>query len=611
MPRFSIITIGAVGVDMRQNPLFLENRRASSATNLTFDESTIKTRFDIDYRPLGLTGQFQGSTYYSPSTGLSATSYSCASTSIATVVSGQVHLNVIKSSCFSLPVTLNACEKFTGDTYLFDAENYLIVLNPNTKTYWSESGENVIESPGLVESGGESHDVVESIENKNWLPNQSTIGHYIHARTHISVDFCGPDDNCPALNSEIWVSDIGGKRSLDDCTADDILKMEEAMLDSGGGTLTVPSRLGKTVALETMLNSGSNGEGFFVDFRECGIVFHNTFEFPRESQIGEDDSLIQSGWDEKRITNVQLQTVSAVGRYSVYQLPDDIWFRSEYGFHFLKKTLGTGTLKDEKRNHESHDIQPLIDLDEDGPLDGLSVGYWLRNDRLMGTVGMAQNSLYSSSSMGRGIVVLNQATGYTEDDTPRSQWEGLWLPDSDIKGIHKFTKFGQRAKNREFGFICSDTNRNIFIGEFKNQRSGYDTRDEVQHLIPWQYTTGAFVMTGLNNVDALRSAVIDFVSDASTSEIEIQVRTDQHECWEVWGTIPACSTEKSMRSVSLGEPSTKSVREATWFQFRIKGQGYVEIRTFSVTTLPSSSDEEAKNLRIDGHCKFLSVANCW
>ena len=594
MGRFSVITIGAAGVDMRQNPLFLDTSRASSATNLTFDEATIKTRFDIEYHNLGLRGQFQGATYFSPSTGLSATSYSNAAASLATVVNGQVSLNAINKGIASKPITLGGGEKFQGDTYLFDAENYLVVLNPTSASYWSDAGDDLVRSPGLVESGGESHDQIDSADNKNWIPNGSTLGHYINARTHISLD-CSRGPKCPSLNSEIWVSDIGGKRSIDDCTADDILKMEEAMLDSGGGTLVGPSKLGKTVAFETMLSSGNNGEGLFVDFRESGIMFHNTFEYPRETLFNADaGTIIQEGWDEKRLSNVQLQTVSAVGKYAVYQLPDDIWFRSEYGFHFLKKTLGTGTLKDEKRNHESHDIQPLLDLDEDH-LEGASVGYWLKNDRLMGTVGMVKNTIFSSSTMGRGIAVLNQATTYTEDDTPRALWEGLTLPDESIKGIHKFTKFGKRAKNKEFGFICSDSNRNIFVGEFVNNRSGYDKRDSKTHKIHWQYTSGAFVMTGIKNVDALRNGYIDFIGDESTSNVEIEVRTDQHQCWEIWTEVETSLVQKSLKSVSFGEPSNRSVREATWFQFRIKGSGYIEIRTFDVEAVKIDSKKDGRN----------------
>ena len=594
MSRYPVIVIGAGGVDMRQNPLFLSTNRASSATNMTFDESTIKTRFDINYHDLNLKGQFQGFNYFTPSTGLSAVSYSNAASSLVTVVKGAVCFNVITEDGISdTPVKLDDFQ-FKGDTYLFDAENYLVIVNDNSPTFWSDAGGELVRSQGLTQSGGATHDKLTSEENANWLPNFSTLGHYIHGRTHISVDF-GPSSNSTSFNSEVWVSDIIGKRSLDDCSADDILKMEEAMLDSGGGTLIAPSRLGKTLAFETLLSSGNNGEGVFVDFRECGVVFHDTFQTPRETLIGEDDNILTPGWDERRITNVQLQTISAVGRYSVYQLPDDIWFRSEYGFHYLKKTLGTGTVKDEKRNHESHDIQPLLDLDEDGPLEGVSTGYWLRNDRLMGTVGMAQNPMYSSSAMGRGFVVLNQASTYTEDDTPRPLWEGLWLPDENIAGIHKFSRIGQRNNNNQFGFICSDVNRNIFAGELVNKRTGYDTRKGVKSLIPWQYTSGAFAFSSIDNVDSLRSGYLDFIGDESTSDVEIEIRTDQHQCWEPWTTIETSFKSKSLKSIAFGEPSARIVREATWFQFRIKGLGYVEIRTFDIDAVTVDVKNDGRN----------------
>lgn len=591
MGKTVIITAGTVGVDMRENPLFLQNTRASSATNLTFDESTIKVRYDIEYHNLGLKGAFQGSTYYTPSTGLSATSYSEAGSSLAIVSGGSVTLNIISEKGISCNSSFLNCEgeSLTGDTYLYDAENYLVILNDNHDTFWSESGGDCVRSPGLNETGGESHDQCDNESIVNWLPNEAELGHYIHARSHISCNFNN-------LNSEIWVSDIGGKRSLDDCTADDILKMEEAMLDSGGGTLVSPSKFGKTVALETLPSAGNNGEGILVDFRECGVLFHNTFETPRETLYDpQNSSILQAGWDEKRLTNVQLQTVSATGRYAVWQLPDDIFFRSRYGFHFLKKTLGTGTLRDEKRNHEAHDIQPLLDIDEDGLLEGVSTGYWLLNDRLMGTVGLIENSLVTSSSMGRGLVVLNQATTYTEDDTPRNLWEGLWLPDNDIAGIHKFTKLGARHCDHNFGFIASDSKRKLFVGEFKNYRSGYDTRCSEEYLIPWQYTSGAFAISGLQYIDQLRSAYIDIIGDESTQDVQIQVRTDQHDCWETWADIKTGFTGKSLKSTNIGEPSNKDIKEATWFQFRIKGLGYIEIRTFEIDTVKINRKNDGRN----------------
>lgn len=594
MPKSSIITQGTAGVDMRVNPLFLQVNRASSATNLTFDENTIKVRHSIEYKELGLKGVFQGSTYYSPSTGLSATSYSNVSTSLANVVGGVVSLNAITGDGVGCKPIVISDKTYTGDTYLFDAENYLIAMNAEANTCWSDSGNFMEDSPGLTASGGDTHDVCETDEVENWLLNCASIGHYINARVHVSVDF-GKSNNHGALNSEIWVSDIGGKRSLDDCSAKDILSMEEAMLDSNGGTLVAPSRLGRTTALATLLSTGENGEAVFVDFRENGIVFHDTSQIPRESLYDGDGANTQQGWDEKRISSVQLQTISAVGRYSVYQLPDDLWFRSRYGFHYIKKSLGTGTLRDEKRNHESHDIQPLLDLDEDGPIEGVATGYWLRNDRLMGTVGLIENSMVSSSPMGRGIVVLNQATTYTEDDTPRALWEGLWLLDSDMSGIHKFTKLGERVGDPNFGFIASDKDRNVVAGEFINERRGFDVRGSKERAIKWQYTSGAFAFSGLDTIDSLRSGYVDLVGDASSGDVEIQVKTDQHDCWETWATIDMDFNSRTLKSTSFGTPGDIGVKEATWFQFRIVGSGYIEIRTFNVDTLKENTKNDGRN----------------
>ena len=581
------IEIGTSGVEMRNNSLFLRTDRAAFAKNLTFNEGTIEVRPDIVFHDLNLQGQFQGGNYFTPSMGLSATSYSKEASALVNVVGGEVHMNPIKETCIGAPIKLKGV-KFEGDTYTFGSENFLVVVNKQGDTAWWENGTSLVRSMGISDPSDEnSHDTLDDEDARNWLPHNATIGHYIHARNHISVDF-------NEINSELFVSDILTKRGPD--VNNDILKMEEACLDSAGGALVAPSRLGKTVSLQTLLTGNDNGEGLLVDFRECGVVTHDTLQTPRETTIDGEGNIIAQGWDEKRITTVRLQFISTVSRYAAYQLPDDIWFRSEFGFHFLKKAFGTGTIKDETLNHESHDIQPLIDMDECSDLSGASTGHWLKGSRFMGTVGFIKDDKFSSSSMGRGIAVMNQATTFTEDDTPRPQWEGVWTPDSNMQGIHKFTKAGRKSKSESFGFIASDTHRSLFYGEFQRTNTGCDVRSGQVIPIEWDYVTGAFSLSGIETVNAIRSGLIDLEIDESTGPISISIRTDENDCWELWYEISKSVNQRSLLSLSFGEPP-RTHREATWFQFRIEGVGYVGIRTL---TIQASKIEEKNDRR--NHC---------
>lgn len=580
---------------MRLNPLFLEENRAAFARNLAFDEGTIKTRPDIKYHNLGLNGKFQGCAYFTPRFGISATSYSSASTAIATVVGSKAHLNPIDVGGVRGPVLLSGA-RFSGDTYLFTAESHLIITGENSKTYWWSSGDELVMSGGLdYDSEENSHDTLDDSEIRNWLPHNATLGHYIHGRNHISVSFGSEFTQSESLNSEIHVSDLLTKRG---CFVDnDHLKMEESMLDSMGGTLVAPSKFGKTLAMETLPSEERNGEGFLVDFRECGVLTHDTDDPNRESIFDpETNNFSQQGWDTKRLTNVRLNSVSAVSRYAVVQLPSDIYFRSDYGFHFLKKTFGQGTLKDQTLNHESHDIQPLFDFDEDQDLSGASVGHWIRGNRFLGSTGFVTMPFLSSSSVARGIAVMNQAVTFTEDDTPRVQWEGLWTMDCDFAGVHRFINGGRRPKDKSYGFIGSDNDSNIFYSEFQTQSTGMDVRDGEKRPIHWRYDTGAFAMNGLRSIDRVHSAVLDLITDASSGLITLSIKTDESECWTEWATIDPDTTERSLLSKSIGEPPRNS-REATWWQFRIEGSGYVEIRTFEVESVRVVEKEDGRN-----HC---------
>lgn len=588
MPRFSIITVGTAGVDMRRNPLFLTNERAAFALNLAFDESTIRTRPGFRYTDLGRKGKFQGAAYVAPSLGISAASYTHRSSALVLVVDGIASVHPTGEKGIEKPVMLEG-GSFEGDTFIFAAEQHVIFLNRNGATFWWSGGISLTRSPGIQpESGENTHDAPEA---KNWLPHRATIGVYIHGRTHVSVPFSG--EGCAVvLNSELWVSDPLTKRGPD--VSDDILAMEEALLDSCGGPLVAPSRLGMTLAMEVLPTGAANGEGALFDFRENGVVAHDTLTHPRETLAGENGEIIQQGWDEKRISNVRLQTVSATGRYAVAPLPDDLWFRSDYGFHFLKKTLGQGTLRDEHLNQESHDIQPLIDADEDGPVHGAAAGHWLKGNRFLGTAGFRESAKLSSSAFGTGIVSYNQATTLTEDGTPRPLWEGLWKPDQGVVAIHRFLKAGARPRDRRYGFISSLGSGAIHFAEFDTKSRGVEVRGAKEIPIRWKLVTAAFLMTGSKNVDAIRSGFIEFVGDASTRFVKISIRTDENECWSEWSTITPNLKETFLVSRSFGEP-TKPYREATWFQFMVEGEGFVELRFLDVEAVKIVEKNDGRN----------------
>ncbi|MFK5283998.1 hypothetical protein ACI3PL_30915, partial [Lacticaseibacillus paracasei] len=75
----------------------------------------------------------------------------------------------------------------------------------------------------------------------------------------------------------------------------------------------------------------ANGEGDLIAYHENGVVAFNTHEAPRETRVAGDGSIVQKGWDTKRLVNHLLNKVSAVGRYAVAVLPRDHFFRSAFG----------------------------------------------------------------------------------------------------------------------------------------------------------------------------------------------------------------------------------------------------------------------------------------
>lgn len=421
-----------------------------------------------------------------------------------------------------------------------------------------------------------SHDTFDATKHLNWLVNGAGIGIYAHARIH------------QELGHSIYVGDMIHKRGH--LMSDDLLLMEEQALLSMGEPLTTNSRLGalRALAILPMMNT-ANGEGALIAYYESGVVAFDTFEAPRETRHDGNGRVIQKGWDTKRLVNHMLNTVGAVGRYAVATLTRDHLFRSIRGLHFLSVTLGEGTFNSENVNKISTDVEAVLDGDAD--LDGAAVGFWLFGDRMFATTGLQKDRSFSTSSFGRGFVSWNQAASFTEDRTPRALWEGLWVVDHGIRGIHKFVEQGEIPTKTSFGFVCSDRNRNLLVASI-DKALDHDLRDGQIVPIEWSFETARFAPGGLDTKSSINDCVIELVASSASQKIRVFSRTDSAGEWLLWRSFsPADKVKTSDQQIllteSLGRPAVAH-REATWVQLRVEGIGPVEIRLMDLDCATST-----------------------
>jgi hypothetical protein len=128
---------------MKSNPLLLGNKKLHAATNLVFEEGVIKTRPGFRYESLGAEGQFQGACEYRPKEGLSAAVLSEADSGTAVVADGVLWFN-------GNPIS-EALFEDAGAVHLYQAENYLVLQNPATDTFWWDGLGELVRSPGMNE----------------------------------------------------------------------------------------------------------------------------------------------------------------------------------------------------------------------------------------------------------------------------------------------------------------------------------------------------------------------------------------------------------------------------------------------------------------------------
>ena len=154
MSRINILSLETVGVDVKSNPLVLGNKKLHNATNIVFEEGVVRTRPGFRYVDLGVCGQVQGVCSYRPQSGLSAGTFGPELTGIALVVSGDLHFASV-DGCGELQrsvrLTLSKTYQNKGAVHLFQAENHLIVQNPETVTMWWDGEGIPTISPGMAE----------------------------------------------------------------------------------------------------------------------------------------------------------------------------------------------------------------------------------------------------------------------------------------------------------------------------------------------------------------------------------------------------------------------------------------------------------------------------
>ncbi len=416
------------------------------------------------------------------------------------------------------------------------------------------------------------HDSFDIANRENWLVNSAGLGVYVHGRVH--QEFRG----------QIFVGDLIHKRGP--LATDDILSMEEQVLASTAPPLSVSSRMGRLRALAALPSMNTAyGEGELIGYYDGGVVSFNTHLAPRESRYDAEGNRLTEGWDSKRLVNQLLNSISATGRYAVAVLPRDHFFRSSFGLHFLRASLGEGVYNDEAVATVSADIEPLLSADDTGLLSGAACGHWLFGHRMLATTGMTSNERLSSAPFGRGFVSFNQQVSVTESGTPLPRWEGLWVPDHEVVGIHRFLDLGVRPSVGSFGFVSSDRDGSILFAALDESLED-DWRDNAAVPIEWSFETGRFHFSGLDRSKELNDGMLEGVFASPETRVRVFLRTDRKPEWTRWKELTPCAQPASpgqglLVSESLGKPP-REVREATWYQVRVEGIGAATINVLSL-----------------------------
>ena len=100
-----------------------------------------------------------------------------------------------------------------------------------------------------------------------------------------------------------------------------------------------------------------------------------------------------------------------------------------------------------------------------------------------------------------------------------------------------------------------------------------------------------------NGFTQINDGVAELILAAGT-EIEIAIRTDEHPKWVEWTRFK--NTSSTLLCIEpLGSPPS-SAKSATWFQVRVRGLGYAEIRALRVSVSTASTKEgQRRKVEID------------
>jgi hypothetical protein len=556
MANQKIITPLTQGIDMRVNKLALSDVKGHYAKNITFNENTIKTRPSIAYHCLSFGDSFRGVIFHNPKSGLSAVPVeSGLSEQLVLATSNSILQFPITSTCdIGEPIKHNA--NFDERVFMWSAENYVFVCGPQSPTIWINHNNKIKVSKGTdLECDSTTHDTFDIKTANHFLPHNSNTGVYIHGRNVMSKDI--------GLNDVTLASDNLGKRMCPD--NQDITLMEEQVAFSD--LIGCPSEMGHHVGFSVLNIGDLNGEGALFEFREYGIMEHNLIG-DRETRHARGDGdyvVTKEGWDKRRISRKRTNEIGAVSPYAITRTPKDIFFQSQYGYHFLKRSIGEGSFDDETTDVLSHDIEPLLDFNCN--TSNASTGHWIEGNHFFGTVGHDENGNT------RSFVSANQASTFTEDGTPKFLWEGAWQLDTEVSNLERFTRYSR--KKGGFGLVAS-TSKGIYLGKFDNKACGADYRDGVYTPVECVYESGRFACTGLDTIDKVTDGVLQCMVNEHTKFIKVYVRTDKSCEWKLWKSVNISVASLSNGCYNLGAAPSES-QEGTFFEFRLEVVGYIEV----------------------------------
>ena len=563
------------------------------------------TRPIFEYMKLGLQGQFQGATMFRPSMGISFRPFGPCGSRLATAVNNRVFVNNAPDTgvqCNPMelknPDTVTKCSKevdelCTGDIQLYQAENILVVQAFRRNTMWWTGEGDLVVSAGMVADADQladhSHDTFQDSKNRNFLINGAGLGTFWNGHIHQQ----GPHG--------LYVGDPIHKRG--NLGTGDIVLMEEQSLQD---PLSTNSKMGALLALEGVPQMGTaNGEGQLIGYYDGGIVEYNTFLFPRLSQFTAKGERTVSGWDTKQMVKHNCNVVSATGRYAVGVLPRDHFFRSGFGIHVLSRVLGVEFINSETVNVHSDEVSNVLSEDDPCLLHGAAAGCWHQGHRWFMTAGFESLPKHSSSPVAKGFVSWNNVWGKTLDKTPVTVWEGVWAVDTDVAGVHRFIHPGMRDDRGCFGFLASDSDRNLWFAALREGGTS-DVRAGKAIPVPWALETGRFDFNDTTRTKVLVEGRFEGIFSAKGTTVTAYVRTDVEPQWTKWRSFVACEKElKPGERFQVSKPLGRvpeNMEEATWFEFRLEGTGATEIVGFDVEVSEGSGKMDSTASRIIKTC---------